>query len=86
MYGVTIICDSWTGSIGLSIINFMVYCNGIIFFHKSVDCTGQPGCGFHIRGKYHASKHLVLMYVKLLLTVCISCLHMKFIKLLLSLV
>jgi hypothetical protein len=39
MYGVTIICDSWTGSMGMSIMNFMVYCNCIMFFHKSIDCT-----------------------------------------------
>jgi hypothetical protein len=41
MYGVTIMCDSWTGPTEMSIMNFMVYCNGIIFFHKSVDCTGH---------------------------------------------
>jgi hypothetical protein len=41
MYGVTIMCDSWTGLTEMSIMNFMVYCNGIIFFHKSVDCTGH---------------------------------------------
>jgi hypothetical protein len=26
---------------GSSTINFMVYCNGVIFFHKSVDFTGH---------------------------------------------
>jgi hypothetical protein len=41
MYGVTIMCDSCTGPTEMSIMNFMVYCNGIIFFHKSVDCTGH---------------------------------------------
>jgi hypothetical protein len=25
----------------MSIINFMVYCNGVMFFHKLVDCTGH---------------------------------------------
>jgi hypothetical protein len=39
MYGVTIMCDSWTGPTGMSIMNFMVYCNCIMFFHKSIDCT-----------------------------------------------
>jgi hypothetical protein len=53
---VTIICDSWTGPMGISIMNFMVYCNAIMFFHKSVDCTRQLGCGLHIQGTYHASK------------------------------
>jgi hypothetical protein len=32
MYSVTIICDSWTGLTGMSIMIFMVYCNGIMFF------------------------------------------------------
>jgi hypothetical protein len=41
MYGVTIMCDSWTGLTGMSIMNFMVYCNDIMFFHKSVDCMGH---------------------------------------------
>jgi hypothetical protein len=49
MHGITIIYDSWTDPMGMSIINFMVYCNGIIFFHKS-------GCELRIWGKYHASK------------------------------
>lgn len=36
-YGITVMCDSWTGMTGMSLINFMIYCNGSIFFHKSVD-------------------------------------------------
>jgi hypothetical protein len=40
-HGITLMCDSWTGPTGMSIINFMVYCNGVIFFHKSVDSTGH---------------------------------------------
>ncbi|CAN6303846.1 unnamed protein product [Urochloa humidicola] len=40
-YGVTIMCDSWTGPTGMSIINFMVYCNGRMFFHKSIDASGH---------------------------------------------
>ncbi|KAM0853137.1 hypothetical protein ACQ4PT_051274 [Festuca glaucescens] len=40
-YGVTVMCDSWTGPAGMSIINFMVYCNARMFFHKSVDASGQ---------------------------------------------
>lgn len=38
-YGVTVMCDSWTGPTGMSIINFMVYCNGRMFFHKSIDAS-----------------------------------------------
>jgi hypothetical protein len=40
-YGVTVMCDSWTGPTGMSIINFMVYCNAHMFFHKSIDASGQ---------------------------------------------
>jgi hypothetical protein len=40
-HDITLMCDSWTGSTGMSIINFMVYCNGVIFFHKSIDATGH---------------------------------------------
>ena len=38
-YGVTVMCDSWTGPTGMAIINFLLYCNGRMFFHKSVDAT-----------------------------------------------
>jgi hypothetical protein len=40
-HGITFMCDSWTGSLGMSIINFMVYCNGVMFFHKSIDSTSH---------------------------------------------
>ncbi|KAM0832157.1 hypothetical protein ACQ4PT_065067 [Festuca glaucescens] len=38
-YGVTVMCDSWTGPTGMSLINFMVYCNTRMFFHKSIDAS-----------------------------------------------
>jgi hypothetical protein len=64
MHGVTIMCDSYTGLMGMTIINFMVYCNCIIFFHKSVDCTGHTQDADVV---YEVSimlpKRLVLMYV-----------------------
>jgi hypothetical protein len=31
-HGITFMCDSWPGLMGMSIINFMVYCNGVMFF------------------------------------------------------
>jgi hypothetical protein len=31
-HGITLMCDSWTGLMGMSIINFMVYYNGVMFF------------------------------------------------------
>jgi hypothetical protein len=37
----------------MSIINFMVYCNGVMFFHKLVDWA-QPGCELHIQGNYYS--------------------------------
>ncbi|WVZ53635.1 hypothetical protein U9M48_004548 [Paspalum notatum var. saurae] len=40
-FGVTIMCDSWTGPTMMCIINFMVFCNGLMFFHKTVDATGH---------------------------------------------
>ncbi|XP_008644965.2 uncharacterized protein [Zea mays] len=40
-YGVTVMCDSWTGPTMMCIINFMVYCNGRMFFHKSINATGR---------------------------------------------
>ena len=40
-YGVTIMCDSWTGPTGMAIINFMVYCNARMFFVKSIDVSGH---------------------------------------------
>ena len=39
-YGVTIICDSWNGPTHMSIINFLLYYNDRMFFHKFVDATG----------------------------------------------
>ena len=40
-YGVTIMSDSWTGPYKMCIINFMIFYNGRMFFHSSVDATGQ---------------------------------------------
>jgi hypothetical protein len=40
-YGVTVMCGSWIWPTAMSLINFMVYCNARMFFHKSVD-----GCGY----------------------------------------
>jgi hypothetical protein len=87
MYGVTITCDSWMGPTEMSILNFMVYCNGIIFFHKSIDYTRHSqDADFIYKVCIMLPKRLVVMYVKLLLTVCISCVDRKFTKLLSSLV
>jgi hypothetical protein len=60
MHDVTIMCNSWTGPMRMSIINFMVYCNGIIFFHKSVDCTGHSQDVVFVYGvSIMLPKHLV---------------------------
>jgi hypothetical protein len=87
MYDVTIMCDSWMGSTGMNIMNFMVYCNGIMFFHESIDCMGHnQDADFVYEVSITLLKCLVVMYVKLLLTVCISFLDRKSTKLLSSLV
>jgi hypothetical protein len=41
IHGITLMYDSWTGLMEMSIINFMVYCIGVVFFHKSVDSVGH---------------------------------------------
>ncbi|XP_051227163.1 uncharacterized protein [Lolium perenne] len=41
VYGVTIVCDSWTGPTMTSTVNFYLSCNSRMFFHKSVDATGK---------------------------------------------
>nr|XP_018686484.1 PREDICTED: uncharacterized protein LOC103994246 [Musa acuminata subsp. malaccensis]XP_018686485.1 PREDICTED: uncharacterized protein LOC103994246 [Musa acuminata subsp. malaccensis]XP_018686486.1 PREDICTED: uncharacterized protein LOC103994246 [Musa acuminata subsp. malaccensis]XP_018686487.1 PREDICTED: uncharacterized protein LOC103994246 [Musa acuminata subsp. malaccensis] len=38
-YGVTLMCDSWIGSTRMSIINFFIYCNRRVVFHKSVNVS-----------------------------------------------
>uniref|UniRef100_A0A804K7A4 DUF659 domain-containing protein n=1 Tax=Musa acuminata subsp. malaccensis TaxID=214687 RepID=A0A804K7A4_MUSAM len=38
-YGMTLMCDSWIGPTRMSIINFLVYCNRKVVFHKSVNAT-----------------------------------------------
>ena len=38
-YGCIIMCDGWTGTKKLSIINFMVYCKGSTIFHKFFDAS-----------------------------------------------
>jgi len=34
-------CDSWTEPTMMCIINFMICCNGRMFFHKTMDATDQ---------------------------------------------
>jgi hypothetical protein len=87
MYGITIMCDLWIGPTGMSTMNFMVYCNGIILFHKSVDCTGhsQDADIVH-KVRSMLPKHFIVMYIKLLITTCTYCVDRKSTKLLSSLV
>jgi hypothetical protein len=40
-HGVTIMCDLWTGLTHMSVINFLLYSNGRMWFHLSVDATGK---------------------------------------------
>ena len=41
LFGVTLMCDSWTGPTRMSVINFLIYCNGVTWFHKSIDASGR---------------------------------------------
>jgi hypothetical protein len=47
LYGVTVMCVTYIyildvlGPTMMCIINFMVYCNGRMFFHKSINATGR---------------------------------------------
>ena len=38
-YGVTIMCDGWSSTTRLSIINFLVYCDGKVVFHRSFNTS-----------------------------------------------
>ena len=38
-YGVTIMCDGWSSTTRLSIINFLVYCDGNVVFHRSFNTS-----------------------------------------------
>lgn len=40
-YGVTIMCDGWTGPTRRSLMNFMIYCDGECTFYKSYDVSGD---------------------------------------------
>ena len=40
--GVTIICDGWSGTTRMAIINFLIYSNHGTIFHKSVDASLVP--------------------------------------------
>jgi hypothetical protein len=50
IHGITVMCDSWAGPTRMSIINFMVCYNGVMFFHKSVDSTGHSQDAQYIFG------------------------------------
>jgi hypothetical protein len=87
MHDVTIMCDSWMGPTGMSIMNFMVYYYGIMFFHKSVDGTGHnQDADFIYKVRIMLPKHFVVIYVKLLLMMCTCCVDRKSTKLLSRLV
>jgi hypothetical protein len=40
-FGVTLMCDSRSCPTRMSVINFLIYCNGVTWFHKSIDATGK---------------------------------------------
>jgi Na+/proline symporter len=87
MHSITIICDSWTGPIEMCIMNFMVYYNGIIFFHKFINYTGHNQDEDFVYGvSTMFPKCVILMYVLFLINRCVSSIHSKSTKLSSSLV
>jgi hypothetical protein len=40
-YGVTLMCDGWSGTTKSSLINFLVYCDKQVFYHKSIDASNE---------------------------------------------
>ncbi|XP_042375861.1 uncharacterized protein LOC121969699 [Zingiber officinale] len=56
LYGVTLMCDGWTGPTRMSIINFLLYCNRKVIFHKSVNATADYHDASYI---YHLMDNVV---------------------------
>jgi hypothetical protein len=40
-HDVSIMCDSWTRPTRMSVINFLLYSNGRLWFHSSIDAIGK---------------------------------------------
>ncbi|KAF9589675.1 hypothetical protein IFM89_026930 [Coptis chinensis] len=51
-YGVIVMCDSWTGPTRQCLMNFMVYCDGLMTFDSSVDLSK------HKKDHRHLLKHM----------------------------
>ncbi|WOL10682.1 hypothetical protein Cni_G19441 [Canna indica] len=49
-YRCSLMCDSWTGLTRVSIINFLIYCNRRVVYHKSVNSSDE------IHDSYYISK------------------------------
>ncbi|MQM08329.1 hypothetical protein Taro_041186 [Colocasia esculenta] len=41
MYGITLMYDGWSGTTKSSLINFLVFCDRQVFYHKSVDASNH---------------------------------------------
>jgi hypothetical protein len=63
-HGVTIICDSWTSPTRMSVINFLLYSNGRMWFHSSVDATEKNQDAKFLLKEQHS-----------LIGVCFCCIH-----------
>ena len=49
-YGLTVMCDGWIDLTRWRIINFLIYCDGKIFFHKSIDASDKMHDAIYILG------------------------------------
>ncbi|WOL17320.1 hypothetical protein Cni_G26111 [Canna indica] len=54
-YGCNLMCNSWTGPIRMSIINFLIYCNRRVVYHKSVNSSDE------IHDAYYISKLMIVV-------------------------
>jgi hypothetical protein len=71
----------------MSIMKFIVYCNGIMFFHNSVDCSGHTHNAYFVYGVSTMFQNLfIFKYVLFLIYQCVSSIHRKSTKLSSSLV
>ncbi|MQM02056.1 hypothetical protein Taro_034817 [Colocasia esculenta] len=48
-YGCTLMCDDWSGNTKSSLINFLVYCDRQVFYHKSIDASDRVHQGSKTR-------------------------------------
>ena len=74
-FGITLMCDSWTGPIGMSVINFIVYCNGVMFFHKSIDATGHSQDASYLMKVILLQNMILFYFLPCHYYICVVCMQ-----------